>query len=359
LLASLLLFAFYLKISYALVGIAFVGVLFFDSSYNRRLSLATFVVFTGAIGLIEAMYGFNGDYIGDIAATLRSRGANRGTMIPKFFANIREFLLTAFAVVMALKYAPKRFHFLAYVGFVALACLAIIDQNSHSRGAIALLAVCTVSQELIRRHIYSQNKSADLRIEAMKSLACLAIVCALVIQPIIYSWTAATIIRSTVSNPKYEMPGGLKGMVFSSYDKQKDALAGSSDTETQAGDNASSQRITYDYLTSVIEGVSLLESIPATGKSVIVLDFVNPFSFVVGLPPAVGDSTCLHYGQTVNKNVYPKPEEYLAHTDFVMVPKTHRVPQTSKFLWEMFGPFVKERFVQESSNEYWDVWRRK
>lgn len=362
-LSGLLLFLFYLKISYALVAVAFIGLLFFDSPYNRRLVLATLGISAAIVVALEAAFGFHRAYLKDIRDTLQASGANRGSMVPKLFANIREFLMATFAVVLSYSCVPKKWNYLIYMGFVFASGLAIIDQNTHYRGVISLIAVFAVAQEFSRRKLEyeplsSANSQSDLeKIVAFRSLACLGLLLAFVIQPITYGWTATTIIRSAVVLDHQELPQGLSGVVFSCY--KNPILEGDKHGKVQRTSDFAEMKIGQEYINSVLDGVKLLEASGTSGKSVMTFDFANPFSFILGLKPAIGDTTCVHYGRTMNDGITPSPEEYLGQVDYVMVPLKPRTPATADFLWKTYKPYIEKKFDKAVANDYWTLWKRK
>jgi hypothetical protein len=361
-LSGLLLFLFYLKISYALVALAFMSLLLFDSQYNRQLVLATLGISAAIIASLEAAFGFHGAYLLDIRDTLKASGANRGSMIPKLFANIREYLMATFAVIVAYSSAPKRWNYLIFMGFVFASGLAIIDQNTHYRGVISLIAVFAVAQEICRRKLESEPL-ASLRghIEIAKaesywSLACLGLLLAFVVQPITYGWTATTMIRSAVVAAREELPQGLGGVVFSCYENP--ILEQESLSKPRRNSDLAEARIGQEYIKSVLDGAEILKASGIADKSVMTLDFVNPFSFLLAMKPAIGDHTCVHYGRTMNDGITPSPEDYLGQADYVMVPLKPKTPPTADFLWRTYRPYIEKEFDKSAATEYWVLWKR-
>jgi hypothetical protein len=355
-LSGLLLFAFYLKISYALVGLAFVGLLFFASPYNRRLSLATLGLSGAVIVACEIAFGFHGPYLQDIRDTLQASGANRGSMIPKLFANIREYLMAVLAMALAYTSAAKKWNYLIFMAFVAASGLAIIDQNTHHRGIISLIAIFAVAQETCRRNQETAFKAEATKLLSHKSLACLALLLAFVIQPIVYSWTATTMIRSAVVSMDKNLPLGLDGIVFSFY--KNPILKGVNLNKSKGNREFAEMTAGQEYINSLLDGAKVLEASGIDDKSVMTLDFVNPFSFLLAMKPAIGDHTCVHYGRTMNDGITPSPEEYLGQADYVMVPLKPKTPPTADFLWRTYRPYIEKEFDKSVATEYWVLWKR-
>jgi hypothetical protein len=356
-LSGLLLFAFYLKISYALVGLAFVGLLFFASPYNRRLSLVTIGLSGVIIVACEIAFGFHGPYLQDIRDTLQASGANRGSMIPKLFANIREYLMAVLAMALAYTSAAKKWNYLIFMAFVTASGLAIIDQNTHHRGIISLIAIFAVAQETCRRSLDAASKSEATRLLSHKSLACLALLLAFVIQPIVYCWTATAMIRSAVMVSRDQnLPLGLDGIVFSFYKNPN--VKGVNLNKSKGNREFAEMTAGQEYINSLLDGAKILEASGIADKSVMTLDFVNPFSFLLAMKPAIGDHTCVHYGRTMNDGITPSPEEYLGQADYVMVPRKPKTPPTADFLWRTYQPYIEQEFVKAAASEYWVLWKR-
>jgi hypothetical protein len=356
-LSGLLLFAFYLKISYALVGLAFVGLLFFASPYNRRLSLVTLGLSGAIIVACEIAFGFHGPYLQDIRDTLQASGANRGSMIPKLFANIREYLMAVLAMALAYTSAAKKWNYLIFMAFVAASGLAIIDQNTHHRGIISLIAVFAVAQEACRRNQETAFKAEATKLLSHKSLACLALLLAFVIQPIVYCWTATAMIRSAVVVSRDQnLPLGLDGIVFSFY--KNPILKGVNLNKSKGNREFAEITAGQEYINSLLDGAKILEASGIADKSVMTLDFVNPFSFLLAMKPAIGDHTCVHYGRTMNDGITPSPEEYLGQADYVMVPRKPKTPPTADFLWRTYRSYIEKEFDKSAATEYWVLWKR-
>jgi hypothetical protein len=362
-LASLLLFAFYLKVSYALVGLAFLPLMGFASKYNRKLGLIAVAMAALAMGAVELVYGIHQGYIDDLRMTLQACGANRGSMAPKFFANIREYLLAALAVALVVVSIRKRFNYLILSAYIAAAGLAIIDQNTHVRGVICLIALFAISAELIRRHARgaAEAKPAS-HPDILKSLACLALLLIFVIQPIAYGCAAMTMIRSVLTQVNVDLPGGLNGMAFPeqlwSYLHERKYTDRRTKTVLSGPAPTSGREAEQVYMETVLDGVEILQNVETSGQGVIVFDFVTPFSFILNLEPPEGGHTCIHYGRTISENSHPPADDLLGSTDYIMVPRAPIDPVTTDFLVRTYGSYMDRHFTETAHSKYWTLWSR-
>ena len=98
------------------------------------------------------------------------------------------------------------------------------------------------------------------------------------------------------------------------------------------------------YVGTVLDGHRLLDSVETDGKTVFVMDFANPFSFVQSMVPPYGDHSVIHYGRTMCDTAYSPAEEMFATVDYVLMPRQPRVPLTAEFLQRIYGDYVDEHF---------------
>jgi hypothetical protein len=74
------------------------------------------------------------------------------------------------------------------------------------------------------------------------------------------------------------------------------------------------------YLDTIRAGAATLSDLETEPARVSVLDFVSPFSAGLGLPPASGDFSWLHWGRNVDEKNHLPPEQLFAGVDILMVP---------------------------------------
>jgi hypothetical protein len=357
-LAALLLFAFYLKMSFGLVGLAFLPLIAISSRHNSKVAVGAVAAFLLAAGALELRYGFHRGYVEDLRMTLKACGANRGTMAPKFFANIREFLLAGIAFLLAMGCVRNKFRFFLMTGYICAAGLAIIDQNTHRRGVICLIALFLIAQESIRRSLREQSDSSPRRsADSLKCLACLSLVVIFVVQPTVYAGASMTMIRSVLTQVKPELPGGLNGMVFPEHLwghlRAKNVQAKRTSGLVSAPPPPAGGEAERIYLKTLLDGVELLQRNDVSDKHVIVFDFVPPFSFILGLEPPTGDTTCIAYGRTMSENSFTPPSEFLGNVDYVMIPKSSMEQATTDFLLRTYGDYLTENFQESGESKYW------
>src|SRR5258707_15805456 len=92
------------------------------------------------------------------------------------------------------------------------------------------------------------------------------------------------------------------------------------------------------YAVSVNNGFELLKLYRKPGERVMSLDFTNPFSYGLGIPPAPGGSTNLAFKGSFDAKHYVSPENLFGAADLVMLPKSF-TDDTQDAVPAIYGPF--------------------
>ena len=110
------------------------------------------------------------------------------------------------------------------------------------------------------------------------------------------------------------------------------------------------------YLRSIRAGADALASLDVEPARVSVLDFANPFSAALGLPPPQGDNSWLHWGRNVNEEHFLPPEQLLGGVDVLMDPKwgINTVP-----LKPLYSGYVSRTFQPVRETDAWTIHLRR
>ena len=140
-LAFLITFLFFLKVTYFVFALMFLFVLAFASHRQRLLAISACVMSVVLWALIEWRLSVTGPYIEDLRSAIAVSGAVQKGLLAGVAANSIEYLLViaAFSILM-LKKAVRWPDFL-FVAFVGASGLAILNQNSHKPHVVVILAV--------------------------------------------------------------------------------------------------------------------------------------------------------------------------------------------------------------------------
>lgn len=112
------------------------------------------------------------------------------------------------------------------------------------------------------------------------------------------------------------------------------------------------------YTNYVNDGISLLEKHRKQGERVMSLDFTNPFSYGLLIPPAPGGSTNLNYNGSFDARHKVSPEELFGAADLVMLPKVYSDESLQFTVPAIYGPFLESHFQLVGESSDWKLYRK-
>jgi hypothetical protein len=107
------------------------------------------------------------------------------------------------------------------------------------------------------------------------------------------------------------------------------------------------------------DGLALLGPRVGPTSRVVSLDWGNPFSFSLGLPPVRGDHIAWHYGRVLGDTWHPDARALAGQADFIMEPQLGLQPDSMAFKRRLFAPMLQESFAVVGTSRYWTLWQRK
>jgi hypothetical protein len=107
-----------------------------------------------------------------------------------------------------------------------------------------------------------------------------------------------------------------------------------------------------EYLARIGEGYKALEHL-GNGRSVIVFDNVNPFSFLLKLRPQKDDLLFYAPDRTFNRDAYVPPERLFHGDPLLMIPKTAMDPWVRDILVEIYRPYLDTHYRLAASTACW------
>jgi hypothetical protein len=116
---------------------------------------------------------------------------------------------------------------------------------------------------------------------------------------------------------------------------------------------------TYEthYVDLVNDGLRLLNQHRKADDTVMALDFSNPFSYALGMPPAPGGATTLHYRGNFSDAHHPAPERLFGLASLVMAPV---VPSDQSLIFSIpriYGPYLAAHFHLIGESPGWRLYR--
>jgi hypothetical protein len=124
-----------------------------------------------------------------------------------------------------------------------------------------------------------------------------------------------------------------------------------------AGDLAGFRTFESSYVDLVNEGLSLLNQHRRPDDTVMSLDFSNPFSYALGMRPAPGGATTLHYRGNFNDEHHPTPERLFGRASLVMVPVVPSEKGLTFSVPRIYGPYLAEHFHLIGESPGWRIYR--
>ncbi|MBV9082648.1 MAG: hypothetical protein JOZ62_08240 [Acidobacteriaceae bacterium] len=114
----------------------------------------------------------------------------------------------------------------------------------------------------------------------------------------------------------------------------------------------------HRYVDFFNDGYQLLKRHVRPNDTVITLDFLNPYSWALGLPPAEGGSTWMHYDTNFNDDWHPTAERFFGSASLVLVPTDPKAQETAKYAVPIYGNYLHQHFRVIDRSNSWDLYRR-
>jgi hypothetical protein len=112
------------------------------------------------------------------------------------------------------------------------------------------------------------------------------------------------------------------------------------------------------YAVWLNDGLALLRPHLNADSRVICLDWINPFSFALGLPSPRGDALCWDFGLLVSDTHHPAAENVLRDATLVMEPKRPIAPFTESFKKRLLGAQLAAHFRVADQSTLWILYAR-
>jgi hypothetical protein len=333
--AVLTLAMLYTKVTYGLVALAFMAFMLLDSRQRRWVLWALGVSALAAL-TVELFWQSSFSYLEDLVLAGQVSGT-RGIvdLVLSFLRHLGDYVLLAIFAIMVL-WRTRSLRDCLFFAICAFPGLLIQSQNSQPWGIITLFAGAAVATEILLRldMRQGQNEKRGLNVGAPLLLPAFLLPTSLhcFMGLGLHTIAAVTRMGEPFGVPRFNelrlttlwVPGDRSFMT--------------------------------DYLVSIQEGARLLSELPVKPENVSVLDFANPFSAGLDLPPPRGDYAWLHWGRNIDDRHHLPPERLLGNVDVLMIPKggINDAP-----LRELYGAYIREAFIPMRETDRWVVHRRK
>ncbi|MGH9772900.1 MAG: hypothetical protein ACRD4Q_14590, partial [Candidatus Acidiferrales bacterium] len=113
------------------------------------------------------------------------------------------------------------------------------------------------------------------------------------------------------------------------------------------------------YTDFVNDGLRLVKEYRRPGDTLMSLDFTNPFSYGLAMPPAPGGATVLQYGSTFDNTHRLSAERLFGKADLVMLPKNFSDPTLKDSIGRIYGTYLESHFTKLGESRFWSIFRKK
>jgi hypothetical protein len=334
--AFLVLLLLYTKITYGLVAVAFVGFMLLDRKQRVWAALALALVVGGAL-IVETFWQSSAAHFADLklASQVSGMKGEVADLAYAFLGNLADYVLFVLIAGLALR-RTRSFRDLLFFGFCAVAGFMIVRQNFQGWGILTLHAGAAVAVEMLLR---SQGPLAPTRRQPVIAASPLLLLGLLL--PTIVHCAMALGLHATLASTRSGQEFGLP-----KFDKLRLVnLLSPGDYEPSA-----------KYLATLQDGGRALAELGGRPGKVFVLDFINPFSAGLGLPPARGDSSWQHWERNFDESHYVPPEQLFREVRIVMEPKWPAEEYTARGLLEVYGGYLEANFELAHETQYWKLY---
>jgi len=357
LIAVLVLFALYNKITYGLIALAFVFANMIISKYNRSISLISLVLIVISIILIDITLDLNEGYVKGIITAINDRDLNRGGFWGMLATVVKHAnTLTAMTLVMTylIVFGKNRI----FDGLFVLGCittsLVITDQNGGPENFLPVVfTVFIICTELIRRNNTNPMNTPQ------HYLAVIMLIVIFLAEPIANRVVALQdyYTESVSMHPIEGAPKKLSSFLVSN--KHRHFLLGKYLEQKNTSPNLignlrlslDDELSTYEYYLSIIDGHNLLKPYINIKSKVFVLDISNPFLHTHGLQPR-------KHGYPFKYEI-PSDETHVVFKGITIVMEPKLIYEYHRHSWfkRAYGEYVENNYVKLATSKYWNLWR--
>lgn len=360
-LAAVLTFLFWLKVSYFAAGLGAAALYaFLNPGMWRTLAIGGGITAAGIVA-IGLMTGNLLAYINDILLAGKVSGARTESILGLIRRNMLEIL---FAVApMGILAAMGRFNWRdgLVAGFIILASMFVINQNGQLENLTALIVLAAYGAVRVMAEV-DVNKVA--RIAAAGAFGMLA-ASQLLDRGMVLIDHAYAILREEAREPAEwsSLPAFRNVHVPERESMFNRAIAKSDTPEARihniwlSGQYGRRQELRQgEYMETLLAGMEDLAPVVKRGETVTTLDMTNPFPFLMNLRAPEGGWLTLHMNRTISEDVHPTPEAMFADADHVMIAKMSMVQSTADLMMDLYGPWLDENYGTRVETLYWTRW---
>lgn len=348
---ALLSLLFFIKITYFIMGAAYLLLLVLFPDWRRRSGLlallcAAVLICLATIVFQDVVFG----YLASIREALIADTAVRGSYFNVALLSRTDLALLALATYAALFCRGLTWRDLLLAGFIAVSGLAIIDQNFQAKFIVTLPAAFAILAAASAREP-GANPGMSSVIVAIAYLMLL---------PYALDWARVTLryLRAPAGDAiSFDAPG-FTGFYY--YDRTGDEgeipvpKAPPADLEALLDNRIPTIQASHtQYLEAQKDGARLLSAVGADQSEIMTLDLTNTLPLMVDAPRRSPGYSWLHFGRNVSDETLPDGARMFNGVDYLMIPLVRLTPKPVEHLLNVYGSYLKEHATVIAQSDYW------
>ena len=337
--AFVLSFLFFLKITYFLAALVFVGG--FGLLLRRFVKAATagLTVFLSIVLAAQATVGYVLPYLEQVGGTVQATGLVWSDVLRINLPPILPLCAIAASACALTVRRKSALQDTAMPLFGLAACVVLATQNAPSACAFALAPAFVQASTLA---LDAKGRWSSLSPRVM-SATVLGLMSAFLLPQFVVQ-TAATGFHVNIAH------FGGNGFGAGPYRSVDLPRVGELHTMSQPN---------IDYAHTLSPGVALLRGVQPPCSTAAALDFAQAFAPLADLPPSRSFFWSVHVGRSVNRATVPTAHTVFADVDCVMQPKHPYDVKSTAFLLEVYGEHLGRAFQVQAENADWLLLRKR
>ena len=337
--AVVLPFLFFLKMTYFLVAFAFV--VGFGLLLRRFLkaAIAGLAAFLGIVLATQATAGYVLPYLQQVGGTVQATGLVwRDVLLINLLLILPLCVLAAVVCILTVR-RKSALQDAAMPFFGLAACVLLATQNAPSACAFALAPAFVQASTLAL--------DAKARWSGLSPRAMSALVLALMSAFLLPQFVVQAVVAGFHVNIAHFGGNGFGAGPYRSVDLPR------------VGSLHTMGRQNMDYAYTLSSGVVLLRKAQPQCATAVALDFAQPFAPLADLPPSRSFFWIVHVGRTVRRATVPPAPAAFADVDCIMQPKHPLDMKSTAFLLEVYGVYLEQAYRVQGENADWFLLRKR
>ncbi len=359
---------FYLKITYAAVGGAFLLALTWFP-HVRREAFGALLIAAVAVLVVELFWAGTAGYLGDIRAAASATGTVRGGAVGLLATTVNNIQgVYLFGAVLLLGLVTRvRYDYLLLCLFMGAAGILLDRHNAQGPGILTFIPGALVATLAPRRDADRSAGRSILGSILLTGALLLPVAVGAAGNLAFHFLTAIRQHPSDFAGSRFpnlmitQAPTSTSAQPSAAVTDALDHGCGPIDPNRLNLDNRRGQEALGEkqFLAAIQDGVQLLEREPRLTGKVFVPDLANPFNALTARTAPTGVAAFNDAEITFSETVHPSPEAMFRDVDVLMIPKhPHKYP-TFDLMRRIYGRYFASNFELVARSQCWDGYRKR